>query len=397
MVHLHSDWKELLRLLIEYRVRFVLVGAHAVAAHGRPRLTGDLDVLYEPTKANAHRLRAALAAFGFPTDDLQLEELTDPDKLLVLGRVPNRVDLLTSIDGVSFRQAWKGRLEVDLGELRVAVLGLRELVANKRAAGRPKDLADLALLEETLAVAAAGSARPAHTARGRATRRACPDSRVAQAKAKTRHSTQASRRQRGPDPRATLRDFCHHLTPGEVHGNARRTLVRLLQEAWDDLGGHDQSKTWASKLGRAETLSWSPPVISFALERHGSTVLGSTRAEVHQWVVDVEAGAARAERRQRRQLQAMAPRLNVKPLAEEVAKSILSGADSPYLKWMNPQRTDVRVFIGKVIADDAFARTVSGRRRRFRAALEALLAPADWMATGLYRYGAGVTRGGQSR
>ena len=73
MVHLHDDWKELLRLLTDARVKFLLVGAHALAAHGRPRLTGDMDVFYEPTKANARRLKQALTQFGFPTTGLTIE------------------------------------------------------------------------------------------------------------------------------------------------------------------------------------------------------------------------------------------------------------------------------------------------------------------------------------
>jgi hypothetical protein len=150
MVHLHDDWKELLQLLTAAGVRFVLVGAHALAAHGRPRLTGDMDVFYEPTKANARRLKHALQGFGFPTAGLTLEALTNPDKLIMLGRVPCRVDLMTSIDGVSFREAWAGRVEVELAGERIAVLWLAELIANKRAAARPKDVADLALLDELL-------------------------------------------------------------------------------------------------------------------------------------------------------------------------------------------------------------------------------------------------------
>jgi hypothetical protein len=167
MVHLHDDWKELLKLLTAAGVRFVLVGAHALAAHGRPRLTGDMDVFYEPTKANARRLKQALQQSGFPTAGLTLKALTNPDKLIVLGRVPCRVDLITSIDGVSFREAWSGRVEVELAGERIAVLGLAELVTNNRAAARPKDLADLALLDELLdeeAPAPAGHVGPTRRA-----------------------------------------------------------------------------------------------------------------------------------------------------------------------------------------------------------------------------------------
>ena len=143
---LQPDFKEFLRLLLSHRVRFVVVGAHALAAHAEPRFTGDLDVFVEPTKANATRLLAALAEFGFGTVGLTAEDFTRPDRVAQLGYPPVRIDLLTSISAVTFPEAWKGRVATRLGGLDVAVLGVRELVKNKRAAGRPKDLADLALL-----------------------------------------------------------------------------------------------------------------------------------------------------------------------------------------------------------------------------------------------------------
>lgn len=146
MTKLHEDWIEFLRLLKENRVRFVIVGAHAVAAHGRPRLTGDLDVLVEPTLVNGRRVVRALDAFGFR--GLDGEQLTRADTVVFLGREPFRIDVLTSISGVSWKVAWEGRLRGKIGNVTVAFLGLRELMHNKRAAGRPKDLADIALLRE---------------------------------------------------------------------------------------------------------------------------------------------------------------------------------------------------------------------------------------------------------
>src|SRR5262249_25595677 len=116
------------------------------AAHAEPRFTGDLDVFVEPAKANATRLLAALAEFGFGTVGLSAEDFTRPDRVAQLGYPPVRIDILTSISGVTFREAWKGRVATRLGGIDVAVLGVQELVKNKRAAGRPKDLADLALL-----------------------------------------------------------------------------------------------------------------------------------------------------------------------------------------------------------------------------------------------------------
>jgi hypothetical protein len=150
-VKLPPDWNELIDLLCSHGVRFVIVGAHALAVHGRPRATGDLDILVEPKAANARRLGEALRAFGFPALADEAAQFARLDRMATLGREPLRIDILTSISGVSFAQAWRGRTEVRFGKHAVAVLGLRQLVANKRAAGRTKDLLDLALLEESQA------------------------------------------------------------------------------------------------------------------------------------------------------------------------------------------------------------------------------------------------------
>jgi hypothetical protein len=148
MDDLNSDWKEFLRLLVAHRVRFVVVGAHAVAANGRPRLTANLDVFVDPTMANAKRVLAALEDFGFTDMGLTAARFARSDNVTMLGRVPFRIDILTGIDGVSFKKAWAGRLHGKLGKMRVAFLGRTELLKNKLASGRPKDLADVALLNE---------------------------------------------------------------------------------------------------------------------------------------------------------------------------------------------------------------------------------------------------------
>jgi hypothetical protein len=147
MTKLHEDWIAFLKLLNGHRARYLVVGAHAVAAHGRPRLTADLDIWVEPTLANATRVVAAVNAFGFGT--FPKERLLQPETLVFLGREPFRIDLMTSIDGVSWSAAWAHRKRGMLGTVRVSYLGARELIANKAAAGRPKDLADLALLAES--------------------------------------------------------------------------------------------------------------------------------------------------------------------------------------------------------------------------------------------------------
>lgn len=158
-MQLPPDWSEFLSALKCHGVRFLLVGAHALAAHGRPRATQDLDVLVAPTAANARKVSAALAEFGFTKLAADWTWFTKPYRVTMLGRIPFRIDVLTSISGVSFTVAWRNRITMatDIGE--IAVLGLADLRANKLAAGRPKDLLDLALLDE-LALA-----KPAHRQR----------------------------------------------------------------------------------------------------------------------------------------------------------------------------------------------------------------------------------------
>jgi hypothetical protein len=146
-IDLNRDWTEFLCALISRRVRFVLVGGHAVAGHGEPRLTEDLDVFVEPTIANARRLREALIDFGFEAVAPPVEELARPDRVFMLGRKPWRIDVLTGIDGVTFRKAWASRVEAQFTKPPLYVIGRAALIANKRAAARDKDLLDVALLE----------------------------------------------------------------------------------------------------------------------------------------------------------------------------------------------------------------------------------------------------------
>jgi predicted nucleotidyltransferase len=156
-MELPRDWKEFLSLLVEHRVRFLLVGGHALAAHGFPRFTGDLDVWVEPGRQNAERVMKALIAFGFGgVRGLSDVDFASPGTVVALGNPPMRIDLLTSISGVTFKVAWRRRKRAEVSGLRLAILGLEDLIANKRAAGRPKDLADV----ETLKGAARRPRRP---------------------------------------------------------------------------------------------------------------------------------------------------------------------------------------------------------------------------------------------
>jgi hypothetical protein len=144
---LNRDFSDMLSALSAGDVEFLVVGAHALAAHGRPRATGDLDIWVRPTPANAKRAWKALAEFGAPLRDLQVEDLSRADVVLQIGLPPCRIDILTTIDGVEFEQAWPRRITIDLGGQAVPVIGREDLIANKRATGRPRDAADLAWLE----------------------------------------------------------------------------------------------------------------------------------------------------------------------------------------------------------------------------------------------------------
>ena len=144
-----ADFHDLLAAFVENHVRFLIVGAHALAAHGVPRVTGDLDVWVEATESNAALVWRALGEFGAPLQALKISrsDFTRVDQVVQLGLPPYRIDVLTSISGVSFDEAWRGRLTGLLFEVSVAFLGRAELIRNKRASGRAKDLEDVRALE----------------------------------------------------------------------------------------------------------------------------------------------------------------------------------------------------------------------------------------------------------
>jgi hypothetical protein len=144
---MNRDFAEMLSALSAAQAEFLVVGAHAMAAHGLPRATGDLDIWVRPTRENAERVWTALARYGAPMGDLRVEDLSTPGMIFQIGVVPCRVDVLTVIDGVSFEAAWPRRIQSTTWGITVPVLGRDDLIANKRASGRPKDLADLAWLE----------------------------------------------------------------------------------------------------------------------------------------------------------------------------------------------------------------------------------------------------------
>ena len=145
-----DDFGDVLREFVAHQVIFLVVGAHALAVHGIPRATGDLDVLVQANPANAERVVAALASFGAPIDDLGIsrDDFVRPDVVAQLGLPPYRIDILTSISGVEFDSAWEDRVNGNVAGVDVPVLGRASFRKNKRASGRPKDLADLQALGE---------------------------------------------------------------------------------------------------------------------------------------------------------------------------------------------------------------------------------------------------------
>ncbi len=144
---LAKDFRDLLRVFVAYDVRFMVVGAYALAIHGRPRATGDLDVWVDATSENAPRTFAALRDFGAPLHELGVDDLSRPGIVYQIGLPPLRIDVLTAIDGVAFRAAWPRRITADFDGVDVPVIGRGDFLANKRATGRVKDRADAERLD----------------------------------------------------------------------------------------------------------------------------------------------------------------------------------------------------------------------------------------------------------
>lgn len=144
---MNRDFKEFFASLNDRRVEFLVIGGVAYNFHAPPRATKDIDVWVRPTSGNLQRLLAAIAAFGFPTHDIDLADLAANPRVLMLGRVPFRIDILTRPAGVDWDSAWPRRAAGDYDGVPVGYLSRIDLIAAKRAAGRPRDLADVAELE----------------------------------------------------------------------------------------------------------------------------------------------------------------------------------------------------------------------------------------------------------
>ena len=138
----HSDFEEFLKLLTDHQVEFVVVGGYAVAFHGYVRATQDIDVFFRNTEENAHRILSALREFGIQVDDAFVEDLREPGSIVRLGFPPVKIEMINTISGVTFEQVWGNRSHGSYGQVSVSFISLADLLVNKKASGRPKDLAD---------------------------------------------------------------------------------------------------------------------------------------------------------------------------------------------------------------------------------------------------------------
>lgn len=143
-----DDFRDMLAALVQAEARFLVVGAHALAAHGVPRATRDLDIWIEPSPENASRVWRALATFGAPLTSLGVREsdFTKPDSVVQFGLPPYRIDFMTTVSGVTFSEAWTERLEDTMLGVPVSFIGRQAFIKNKRASGRLKDLGDIEAL-----------------------------------------------------------------------------------------------------------------------------------------------------------------------------------------------------------------------------------------------------------
>ena len=184
-------------------------------------------------------------------------------------------------------------------------------------------------------------------------------------------------------PLRSLLEELRNAPHGAIEGHAKYKVMHLLANCWHELEGAGETAMQARKLDRAEDVSWNPPVLSFTIERHGATVLGSSRAELHQWSVDMHQRTARCEPGRYRQLLPTAPRLDVKPIAARVCEAVQQGPSSDcdlvksgILVWKSDEEIEVKH--GRLVPGEGYQQTVAGRRRRFRKQLTERMQTIGW-------------------
>ena len=146
---IEKDYEEFLALLNKHKVRYCVIGSFALAVHAKPRYTKDMDILIDPTRNNVKVVLQVLEDFGFDSPDLTEDDFLDPEQVIQIGYEPVRIDILTSIAGCSFGDAWESRITARYGSVDAFFIGKQALIRSKRASGRKQDLADLELLEDT--------------------------------------------------------------------------------------------------------------------------------------------------------------------------------------------------------------------------------------------------------
>jgi hypothetical protein len=144
---MNQDFVDLLRAFVDAKVRFLVVGAYALALYGRPRATGDLDLWVDATPENAARIMTALRAFGAPTEEVSPADFSAAGIVYQIGVAPGRIDLLTELSGLTFAEGWESRVRHPFGDVEVDFIGKDAFLHNKRSTGRPKDRADIEGLE----------------------------------------------------------------------------------------------------------------------------------------------------------------------------------------------------------------------------------------------------------
>ena len=147
-MEIHKDFKELLELLNAHKVEYLIVGGYALAFHGAPRFTGDIDLLVKPESQNAKHILSALQDFGFGSLKLSQVDFTTPNNVIQLGTPPVRVDIMTSITAIDWEKANQGKVQGNYGDITVCFISKEDFVTNKRALGRKKDLADIEALDQ---------------------------------------------------------------------------------------------------------------------------------------------------------------------------------------------------------------------------------------------------------
>lgn len=180
-----------------------------------------------------------------------------------------------------------------------------------------------------------------------------------------------------------LRDFLATISPGPITDT--NELSERLADTWNEFTGDDGGLDGRKLLGRMEEVAWRPPLLTFTIERHGGTVLGSTKGTLQEWTVNMETRTVACVEARRRQLRPMQPRLDVASIAEEIVSQIVNRQQDQRLKWYVDGR--VRVLVGKVLLEgSAVKQTLASRRKRFRAAVKERLAGHDWQECGVNVY-----------